>query len=348
MKCIQEKRLIKSICVFSSITIIDAIRLLNETSLQILIVTGSDKKIIGTLTDGDIRRQIIKGVDLHSSIEEAYNRRPKFIDGFKEEDALEMMKTYGVMRIPVVDSLHRPIGLYLLEKVDREVDLYKDSQVFIFAGGKGTRLDPITRIVPKPLLPVGDRPMIEVIMDRFAGFGFTRFIISVNYKKEFIKSYFKDRKELPYEMEFIDEEEPLGTAGSLSLLKSKLNATLFTTNCDVITEINYLSALRFHRKQEADITFIAALKSFNIAYGVIQMEEGEFTRIDEKPDFNLLINTGIYLIEPKIIEALPEGKPLDMPELIHSALAAGRKVSVYPVHSEWQDIGTWQEYKKWM
>jgi NDP-sugar pyrophosphorylase family protein len=216
------------------------------------------------------------------------------------------------------------------------------------AGGKGSRLDPITRVVPKPLLPVGDRPIIELIMDSFHAQGYEDFIISINYKKDYIKSYFAEKGEIKYRISYVEEDRFMGTAGSLSLMRETLTETFFLTNCDILVEMSYRSAYREHLKQKNSITVVGVLKHLNVPYGVITIKDGDFVCVDEKPDYHFVVNAGVYIVEPECLDLIDETGDgmFHMTDLIKKVSDAGMKVGVFPAHRKWVDIGQWNEYNK--
>ena len=214
------------------------------------------------------------------------------------------------------------------------------------AGGRGSRLDPITRIVPKPLLPIGDKPMMELIMESFGRSGFSEFLLSINYRKDFIKTYLAERSDLPFSISCVEEETFLGTAGSLALMKDMLRRTFFVSNCDILVDVDYLAALEFHQQNGYAFTIIGALKKVNVPYGVIHLKGGDFDRVEEKPDVPLIVNTGVYILEQSCIDLIESGEKVDMPDLIARIRNQGGKIGVFPVHRKWIDIGQWGEYKQ--
>jgi dTDP-glucose pyrophosphorylase/CBS domain-containing protein len=331
-------------------TILKGIQILNEANAQILLVTDGDGRLVGTVTDGDIRRAIYVGVPMSNPIHEICNRDFKSLKLHDKDAALAIYEEYGIRRIPVVDDSGRAVDIIFIEDVLSKYDLMPAvNKVVVMAGGRGSRLDPITRVVPKPLLPIGDRPILELIMNSFYNQGYEGFILSVNYKKDFIKSYFAER-ELPYGIEYMEEPGFMGTAGSLALMTDFLKDTFFLTNCDILVEMNYRSAYREHVKQGNAITVVGVLKNFNIPYGVIKIEDGKFASIDEKPDLHYIVNAGIYIVEPNCLKLVKaEDKPdglYHMTHLIEDAVSNGMKVGVFPAHRKWVDIGQWSEYNK--
>lgn len=329
-------------------TILTAIQQLNETSSQLLLVVNDSQNLLGTITDGDIRRGIVAGKSLCLPVTEIFNKKPKTLNRFDMKAALRIMQRQSISRIPVVDPSGVPVGLIRLEDVtERESPAeIRTNKVVIMAGGRGTRLEPITRIVPKPLLPVGEKPMIELIMDSFAQDGFYSFLVSINYKKEFIKTYLAERKDLAYNINCVEEDAFLGTAGSLKLMEKDLVETFFVSNCDILVDMSYLSAIDFHYKENNAITIVGALKKISVPYGVIRIgESGGFAGIDEKPDLPFIVNTGVYLLEPSVLRCIASGEAIDMPDLISRVSKAGGRIGLFPVHRKWIDIGQWREYK---
>lgn len=348
MKVFQRQYDVRKIVIEESKSILEAIQQLNDTSSQILFVVEGSGRLKGTLTDGDIRRTVAAGRELSTRVGGACNTDPKSIRSHSSAKARVLMERYGISRIPVVDAEGKPAGVIYVE------DLLPDecrveprpNKVVVMAGGRGSRLDPITRIVPKPLLPVGDKPMLELIMESFAACGFSDFLLSINYRKDFIKTYLAERHDLPFSITCVEEEDFLGTAGSLALMKDRLRETFFVSNCDILVDVNYTSALEFHEENCCAFTMVGALKKVNVPYGVIYLQGGEFDRIEEKPDVPLIVNTGVYLLEPSCIGLIGEGEKLDMPELIERVRTSGGKVGVFPVHRKWIDIGQWGEYRQ--
>jgi NDP-sugar pyrophosphorylase family protein len=215
------------------------------------------------------------------------------------------------------------------------------------AGGKGKRLDPFTKILPKPLIPIDEKPVIEVIMDNFKKYGFNKFIIALNYKAEMIKMYFAENPN-NYQIEYIQEKNFLGTIGALSLIKDKLGGTFIVSNCDVIIDANYDDTLNYHKQNNNQITVLGVSRNINIPYGILNMKNtcADFEEIIEKPDYHFIVNSGVYVLEPEVVDLIPRNQTTDMPDLLVLAKKKGFKIQVYPVNCSWFDIGEWGEYKK--
>lgn len=322
----------------STMTVLEAMQKIDANTCGILMISDENGKLVGCLTDGDIRRYLLSGGKLDGNVTDAANKHPKYARTFDEAASLFHKKNY--IAIPVVDEEGKIVSIYL---GNGEVEIPKVSlnvPVVINAGGKGTRLDPYTRVLPKPLIPVGELPIIEHIMQRFIGYDCTRFHIIVNYKKQIMKGYFAE-KEDEYDISWYDEEKPLGTGGGLTLLKGKLHETFFFTNCDNLLLSNYDSIIRFHKEHKNAITMICAYKNLQIPYGVVEMGiDGVIKEMKEKPQLSFLTNTGIYVVEPEVLEDMEDGVAIGFPDVVEQQKAKGRNVAIYPVsENDWLDMG---------
>jgi NDP-sugar pyrophosphorylase family protein len=251
-------------------------------------------------------------------------------------------------QIPVLNDRGIIVDVILWTDVLEEKEHLKlrelhSNKVVIMAGGKGTRLDPFTKVLPKPLIPVGNKPIIELIMERFYQYGFHNFIYTLNYRKEYIKLFLKESN-FPYTIDWVEETDFLGTAGGLTLLKNKVADTFFVTNCDSLLEVDLEKVLKWHKEQKVAITIIGCYNEIKIPFGVLEIYGGKLQKITEKPVHDILINTGVYVMEPHIISYIPENEPIDMNALIDLAFKK-EKISVYPIYKGWLDIGQWEEYK---
>ena len=341
---------IDKLFISSAVTISNALKQLDVTGKQILLVIDDKKDLLGIVTDGDFRRAILDSVDLSNPVSSIINTNYRWV--FEESDRDEIVNEFLTNRIDhllILDKNHHIKNIVMrgnLKYKDESLIKKPDNWIVIMAGGKGNRLHHLPKILPKPMIPLGDKPIIEVIMDRFNSFGFCKFLISVNYKKEIIKLYFQEINNLGYTVEFIEEEQPMGTIGSLSLSNDKFKDTVLVTNCDVIIEINYNQLLEFHHKSKNDITIVGSLRHFKIPYGVIHSNQKEFEKIDEKPEYEIMINTGLYCLEPGIIRLIPKDSHFDMTNLINKAQNKGKKIGIYPVYNSYFDVGQWEEYRK--
>lgn len=325
--------------------IVRALEKMDRSAKQILLVVDEKDRLLGTVTDGDIRRALLEGIDLKSPISCIMNSRPKVLPvGSTLEAARQLMLQFGIRHVPLVDENGKVVELILWQDLFVPRVKKRPEPVVIMAGGQGTRLDPFTKILPKPLLPLGDKPVLKIIMDRFNSQGFTRFILCLGYKAEIIRLYF-DYENRIYRPEFIIEDEPMGTAGALSLLSGNINETFILSNCDIIVELDYAHLLDYHRAHGYDLTVVGALKEFVVPYGVLRTGTNGFW-IEEKPNFHFLVNTGLYVLEPAVLSLLEKGVRIDMPEVIKKVQEAGMSIGVYPHHGRWFDVGQWEEYQR--
>lgn len=342
---------LKKVLVFDNISIKESLKKMDQSAEKILIIVYKNRKLKGIITDGDIRRWILKGGSLDQKIDKVMNKNPIFLRrGFQKKQIQDLMIKHKIECVPILDE--NDIVLSAVWWVDVFENRFEreekiDTPVVIMAGGKGTRLHPFTKILPKPLIPIHDRPIIEIILDRFYKFGCQNFYISVNYRANMIKAYFNDISH-DYHVKYIQEEKPLGTAGSLYLLLNKIKKTFFLINCDILIEADYADILKFHKKNKNKITIIASLKHYLIPYGIIKMKKGGIlNNIQEKPEFDFYVNTGMYVCEPEVLKDIPKNKFFLMTDLINLYLKKGKKVGAYPVSEKsWIDIGQWEELQE--
>lgn len=315
-----------------------------------MFVVDEHSALIGTMTDGDIRRGLLHGMGFGDSVTKTmcqnFCKLSSHTASFHER-AKALMIEQTIESIPVVNELGAIVDVISWRDVfdvppKKERREYPN-QVVIMAGGRGTRLDPFTRILPKPLVPVGNKPVVELIMERFNTYGFSHFIYTLNYKKEYLKLFLRELQSL-YTIDWIEEEDFLDTAGSLSLLKDKLNETFFVINCDSLIDVDFEEVLRWHLQEKAMITIVGCHKEVHVPFGVLKCENGSLQSIIEKPVHDVIINTGLYVIEPSALHLIPCGEPLAMDVLIQRATKQA-KVSVYPIQEGWLDLGQWKEYR---
>lgn len=332
------------LCINDDITVRDAMKKINETQGKVLFLINKQNQLIAALSDGDIRRFLLSGGKLEERALKAANKSPRFARNLDEAKVLFHKKNY--LAVPIIDSLDVIQDIYLgNEKEQKKIIL--EVPVVINAGGKGTRLDPFTRVLPKPLIPVGDLPIIEHIMKQYQQFGCEKFHVITNYKRQLLKAYFVENED-QYDLVWYDEKKPLGTGGGLSLLKGKIQQTFFFTNCDILLQSNYESMLRFHKEHKNSITMICAYKNLTIPYGVIEMgKDGCIVNIQEKPELSFLTNTGMYIVEPEILEDISEDEAIGFPDIVERQRQKKRNVAVYPVSEhEWMDMGQMPELEK--
>ncbi len=328
-----------------NLTVAQAMQKIDNNANGILFITDINNKLVACITDGDIRRFLLKGGKMEAPVLKAANLNPKF--AFSEEEAETLYHKRNLIVIPITDVNKHVTGLYTGDAPSVKPRSALSIPVVINAGGRGTRLDPFTRVLPKPLIPVGDLPIIEHIMKEFQTYQCTEFHIIVNYKRNLMKAYFSEN-ENSYDIHWHDEEKPLGTGGGLSLLRNQFQSTFFFTNCDNLLRANYERMLQFHREQKNVITMVCAYKNFSIPYGVIDMGvNGKIERMKEKPLLSFLTNTGIYLVEPEVLEDIEDNVAVGFPDVVEKQRAKGRNVAVFPVSENvWMDMGQLEELEK--
>jgi len=345
------KKDISNLFISKEADILTAMKIMDEQRKKLLIV-GENNKYYGLLSIGDIQRAMIRDNKLSNSIESIM--RTDYVVAtptVTESEIKELMLQLRAEFMPVVDENKEVISVFFWEDFFGDIvqaPLFKfNIPVVIMAGGFGSRMRPLTYVLPKPLIPINDKTFLEEIFERFYKHGCDRFYLSVNYKADLIKYYLKEQN-LPYYIDYFIEDKPLGTAGSLSLLKEKINETFFVSNCDILIEQDYSEVLKYHRDNKNDITVISALKNYHIPYGTIETgENGKLIKLVEKPDMTFQINSGMYILEPHLLTEIPEGDFFHITHLIEQTKDKGGKVGVFPVSEKsWKDIGQWDEYLK--
>lgn len=340
------------ICITAGSSILSALKRMDAIHHKLLIVVKDDK-FFNLLSIGDIQRAILKGVDLNSPLEGILRLDTKVAS--VHDDRLQIEQNVRQRKnefMPIVDDDSNLVDVVFWDDLfhtrvgRRSADF--NLPVVIMAGGKGTRLRPLTNVLPKPLIPIGTQTMMEDIMDRFVECGCQKFYVSVNYMADFIRHYFKNFSKHSYNIEYFQEDKPLGTAGSLHLLKGKINDTFFVSNCDSILDEDYGEILKYHRDNKNEITVVSVMKSIYIPYGTLETgEDGLLESIQEKPELTFKINTGMYILEPHLIDEIPQDEFYHITFLIEKLMKEGRRVGVYPVNEgSWIDVGNWDEYLK--
>lgn len=329
-----------------NLTISEVMQKIDQNANGILFLVDDANRLISCITDGDIRRYLLAGGKMDGVASDASNRNPIFARDITQARTLYHKRDF--IAIPVLNENSELIDVYTGEKgLLKKHHEHLGIPVVINAGGKGTRLDPYTRVIPKPLIPVGELPIIELIMKEYQTYGCDDFSIIVNYKKELIKAYFADG-EKKYNIRWYDEEKPLGTGGGLSLLRENVKGTFFFVNCDALLTSNYERIVRFHKENQNVITMVCAYKNINIPYGVVEIgTDGIIENMKEKPLISFLTNTGIYLVEPEVLDAVKDDEVIGFPDIIERERQRGKKVAVFPVgESDWMDMGQLSELEK--
>jgi len=330
----------------------DAIKIMDAGGIGIVFIVDLEKNVIGLITDGDFRRAILNGVRLSQNILTITNT--KFTSLNKDSSNKQIINLFLDKRIERIPVLHNKKLIDVLLREDYDLhgkiilpDKVFDFPVVIMAGGKGTRMKPFTNIFPKPLLPIGERAMLEVIMDEYIKYGFKKFYVTINYKANLIKAYFDDLGD-KYDISYIEESKFLGTAGALKLLHLKKQTPVFVSNCDILIRDNYLNILEFHKAGRYDMTIVAAMIYQKVPYGVCKIKNGgELEQLSEKPEFDYLVNSGMYVLNSHILDLIPHNEFFHMTQLMEVLRNQGGKVGVYPVSEKsWIDVGQWEGYSK--
>ena len=333
----------QKIIVQKNYTLLETMQIIDASSLQFAIVVDDEQHLLGTVTDGDIRRGILRGEGLDVAIEEVMNATPiTALAGQKSYKYKQLMQKKKLKQLPIVDSKHKLIDVLFLDKWQSVSE--NNNSVVLMLGGLGTRLRPLTNDVPKPMLKVGNKPIVETIVDSFKQHGYTKFIFSVNYKKEMIQDYFQGGNDFGITIDYVEEQKRMGTAGALSLLKERPTAPFFVMNGDLLTQINFDQLMQFHEEHKAIATMCVREYEFQIPYGVIETDGASLINIKEKPVHRSFINAGIYVLSPEALDFIPQDEFYDMPTLFEQLMAAGKRTAAFPIHEYWLDIGQMDDF----
>lgn len=321
-------------------TVIQAMKQLDEVAMKVLFVQA-DGTLKAALTDGDIRRWILSNGDLKASVGDVANYSPLYLKYGTREQALQFLRDKGIEAVPIVDDNLKILNI--VTRSDREyvkVNEQITAPVVMMAGGKGTRLYPYTKVLPKPLIPVGDLPIAEHIINQFVTYGCKDFYLIVNHKKNMIKAYFNEIDK-NYNIYYFDEETPLGTGGGLFLLKGSIHETFILTNCDILVKEDITKIYNFHKKSNNVITIVCSLQNFQVPYGIVHISDGGgLDAMEEKPTMSFFTNTGCYIVEPEVIEELDGNQAVDFPEIVEKYKKCGRNIGIFPVSEKaWLDMG---------
>lgn len=336
---------VDQIKLLSSSTIREALRIIDNGAMQIAIIVDENDRLIGTLTDGDIRRGLLNNLTLDDTVESIVFKNPtvaKLTDS--KEEILQKALVKKLHQMPLVDNDNRVIGIRGIEELVRPHR--KPNKVVLMVGGLGSRLRPLTEETPKPMLKVGNKPILQTIVERFAQYGFTDIVMCVNYKSDVIRNYFGDGSAFGVTIEYLLEEQRMGTAGALSLLSPLPKEPFFVMNGDLLTNTNFEHLLEYHTDQNAAATMCVREYDFQVPYGVVNVKENRILSIVEKPVHKFFVSAGIYMLSPQIIELIPKNLFYDMPSLFEAAIAQNRKAISFLIHEYWLDIGRMEEYER--
>jgi dTDP-glucose pyrophosphorylase len=323
----------------------EALAVIDEGGIQIALVVDEQDTLKGVVTDGDIRRGILEGMDLDAPVRTVMNEDPITARPQEERQSLiDRMRSRRIHQLPLVDRHGHIVGIEVLDELlEPEA---RPNPVVLMAGGLGTRLRPLTEDCPKPLLEVGDQPILETILEGFVGHGFEQFYISVNYMSGMIEDYFGDGSDWGVDITYLHEDERLGTAGPLSLLSERPDETMIVMNGDLLTKLNFAHLLDFHHEHEATATMCVREHETQVPYGVIETDDQYMEGIEEKPTERYFVNAGIYVLEPDTLDYVPENEFFDMPDLFERLIEERREATVFPVREYWQDVGRKEDFQR--
>ena len=317
----------------------DAIRVIDQGAAQIALVVDSQQRLLGVITDGDIRRGILRGVRMDETVDHVMLREFRSVsEHVSSEEVLALMGAESLHQVPVLDTDGCVLGLHLLDDLIKPTVI--SNLVILMAGGEGRRLLPVTATQPKPMVSVGGKPILEILVERCRSAGLLDIFISVNHLKQQIMEHFGDGSLWNLQVRYLEEEEPLGTAGPLGLLPVRPDEPIVVINGDVLSRVDLPGLLRFHREHEAAATLCVSAYETHIPFGVVQVDGVHMRSFEEKPVLTHFVNAGVYVLNPELLDFLPVGEPFDMPELLASAGSSGLDVAVFPIHEYWLDVGT--------
>lgn len=329
-----------------SASVMNAVKIINESAMKTALVVDEGGRLMGILTDGDIRRAILEGRSLEDKVTTILNRNPIIGRvGSSRHERVNMMQSKQLISLPILDDSDRIVGLDLL--ADILTGEKKDNPIFLMAGGAGTRLKPLTDSCPKPLLHVGGKPILENIIERFSELGFQNIYLSVHYLKHQIHEHFEDGSKWNVNIKYLVEDQPLGTAGALSLLpESTRDLPMIVMNADLLTKVNFDQLLEFHAESNAVATVAVREYDFQVPYGVLKHKKGRVTEIVEKPVHQFFVNAGMYVLDPVVFRSVPKNQYLDMPNLLNRFIVESQSVAMFPLHEYWLDIGQLNDFER--
>ncbi len=335
----------KKVVIAPEMTIRETIKTIDASAMQIALVVDCDKRLLGTITDGDIRRGILKGITLEDTAHQIMNPTPVVAKANESPDIiLSLMRSRSIHQIPVVDNEGSLVGVEILDEMLQMPQ--RHNPVILMAGGLGSRLRPLTDNCPKPLLKVGTKPILETIIENFTEHGFRDFYISVNYMAEMIEQYFGDGAQWGVHISYIREKERMGTAGALSLIPGEVKEPMVVMNGDLLTKVNFNHLLAFHSEHQAKATMCVRDYQVQIPYGVVRVEKHRMTEIEEKPVQKFFVNAGIYVLEPDVLKMIPSQTFFDMPHLFEKLIQHNMETAVFPVREYWLDIGRVDDFER--
>ncbi|MGD9625710.1 MAG: nucleotidyltransferase family protein [Arcobacter sp.] len=336
---------IEDIIVKETTSIKEVLQIIDKSSKQLAIVVDDNKRLLGTISDGDIRRALLKNMSLSESVKDIYFKNPTVanINNSKEE-IINICRVKKIHQIPLVDDNGNLIGIEILDELISKEE--KTNKVILMVGGLGTRLRPLTENTPKPMLKVGNKPILQTIIEKFAEYGYTNIIMCVNYKSHMIQDYFGDGKEFGVNIEYVLENQRMGTAGALSLLKDKPNEPFFVMNGDLLTNVNFEHLHNYHIATNSMATMCVREYDFQVPYGVVNIKDSKIISIEEKPTHKFFVSAGIYMLSSEVLNYIPQNEFYDMPILFEKLINLNQNTVSFPIREYWLDIGRIEEYKK--
>jgi len=335
----------KNVLISPNTTIKKTLYIIDEGAIKSAIVVDEENKLLGTITDGDIRRAILNGFSLEDKIETIYNKNSFVIEeNYNKEEIIKLCIQKKIYQIPIVDKNKKVIDILLLDDLLKEKKY--SNKVILMVGGLGTRLRPLTDDTPKPLLKVGGKPILETIIENFKKYGFVNFVLCINYKAEMIKEYFGDGKNFDVNIEYVLEDKRMGTAGALSLLNRKPKEPFFVMNGDLLTNINFENMLQFHLEHQAIATMGVREYEYQVPFGVVNVKNEKIISIDEKPIHKFFVNAGIYILNPETIDIIPKNEFFDMPTLFEKLIGQNKNAISFPIREYWLDIGRIEQFEQ--
>jgi len=336
---------VKKVSLGPEATIREALAAINRGNIQFALVVDESERLLGCVTDGDIRRGLLRGLTLEDSVIEVCHRNPITASIHDDREKIDrLMVCHGLFQIPMLDNQNRVVRIWSIADMSRTKQ--HENVVVLMAGGLGERLRPLTEGTPKPLLKVGNRPILETILEHCLKNGFYKFMISVRYRAEQVKDYFGDGSTWGAQIEYLHEDQPRGTIGALGMLKEKPNRPLLIMNGDLLTKVNLFNLLSYHEQEGCAATICVREIRLDIPYGVVRTEGQRVVDLEEKPSHRFLINAGIYVLTPPCLDRIPENGRLDMPDLLNELLRIGLPVATFPVHEYWLDIGRLHDFEQ--
>lgn len=341
----HQRRDFRDAFVASDAPILRAVEVIDSASLQIALVVDGEHRLVGTVTDGDVRRGLLRGIRLEEPVLKVMNAQPRSVpEGTGREAALRLLVEFDLHQMPVVDPQGRVVDLFMIDDMVRgEAD---DTWIVLMAGGLGTRLRPVTNTVPKPMIPVGGKPMIQGIVEAFSSQGFGRFWLSVNYMADVFVRHFGDGSRFGVRVDYLEETERKGTAGALSLLPEAPPGPVIVMNGDILTTVDFRQLLRFHRDRKAQATMCVREYSVQVPFGVAETDGYRLTSLQEKPVHSFFVNAGIYVLSPEAVARVPKGRAYDMTQLFTDLMAEGAQTAVFPLREYWLDIGRHEDLQQ--